>query len=218
MSVRAYVFAVATIAFSASVNAKLIEYDLSATMYYNDESGGTVTRDVVGSMFMDEPVFSIVDDSRIANFHYNISFFSITIGDYQYDGDGTMYSNVYAGFNPTTDYQVVAWDTFSLQSQDGLFSFGSVGTPNFYYADGTPYETNGLLTDLSDSDFFNLPYCIGCDADPGIIYNVRFSGYTGDMLDVVIQQTSIVPIPSAVWLFGSGLIGLVGLARRKTRV
>ena len=25
----------------------------------------------------------------------------------------------------------------------------------------------------------------------------------------------VVPIPSAVWLFGSGLIGLVGLARRK---
>ncbi len=26
---------------------------------------------------------------------------------------------------------------------------------------------------------------------------------------------STVPIPSAVWLFGSGLIGLIGLARRK---
>ena len=27
---------------------------------------------------------------------------------------------------------------------------------------------------------------------------------------------SVVPIPSAVWLFGSGLISLIGLARRKT--
>ncbi|MEN8106895.1 MAG: VPLPA-CTERM sorting domain-containing protein, partial [Pseudomonadota bacterium] len=25
----------------------------------------------------------------------------------------------------------------------------------------------------------------------------------------------IIPIPAAVWLFGSGLIGLVGMARRK---
>jgi len=27
---------------------------------------------------------------------------------------------------------------------------------------------------------------------------------------------SLVPVPAAVWLFGSGLIGLVGIARRKT--
>ena len=26
---------------------------------------------------------------------------------------------------------------------------------------------------------------------------------------------TIVPIPTAVWLFGSGLIGLIGIARRK---
>jgi hypothetical protein len=26
---------------------------------------------------------------------------------------------------------------------------------------------------------------------------------------------SVVPVPSAVWLFGSGLLGLVGIARRK---
>ncbi len=28
-------------------------------------------------------------------------------------------------------------------------------------------------------------------------------------------DVSAVPIPSAVWLFGSGLIGLIGIARRK---
>ena len=27
---------------------------------------------------------------------------------------------------------------------------------------------------------------------------------------------SVVPVPAAVWLFGSGLIGLVGLARRRS--
>ena len=28
-------------------------------------------------------------------------------------------------------------------------------------------------------------------------------------------RTSVVPVPAAVWLFGSGLIGLIGFARRK---
>jgi len=27
---------------------------------------------------------------------------------------------------------------------------------------------------------------------------------------------SVIPVPTAVWLFGSGLLSLIGLARRKT--
>jgi hypothetical protein len=30
-------------------------------------------------------------------------------------------------------------------------------------------------------------------------------------------QTTVVPVPAAVWLFGSGMIGLVGIARRKAK-
>ena len=29
-------------------------------------------------------------------------------------------------------------------------------------------------------------------------------------------QVQVVPIPAAIWLFGSGLLGLIGMARRKT--
>jgi hypothetical protein len=28
-------------------------------------------------------------------------------------------------------------------------------------------------------------------------------------------STLAIPIPSAIWLFGSGLLGLIGIARRK---
>ena len=38
------------------------------------------------------------------------------------------------------------------------------------------------------------------------------AGYVGSFL---IRDTTVVPIPAAVWLFGSGLISLVGFARRK---
>jgi len=55
----------------------------------------------------------------------------------------------------------------------------------------------------------------------------RFDGSTGDFIDVFAtgsglgQTTSLVftpsavPIPAAVWLFGSGLLGLIGIAKRK---
>ena len=42
-------------------------------------------------------------------------------------------------------------------------------------------------------------------------YDVHFSP-NGSVLEVDVR---VVPVPAAVWLFGSGLLGLVGVARRK---
>jgi hypothetical protein len=36
-------------------------------------------------------------------------------------------------------------------------------------------------------------------------------------IHVVSNEVAAVPVPAAVWLFGSGLIGLVGIARRKKK-
>ena len=46
---------------------------------------------------------------------------------------------------------------------------------------------------------------------------VLFSGTGGtNFLNTVLTiETTVVPVPAAVWLFGSGLIGLIGFARRK---
>jgi len=43
--------------------------------------------------------------------------------------------------------------------------------------------------------------------------NVNFDIGSGNSLTVL--SVSSVPVPAAVWLFGSGLIGLIGVARRK---
>ena len=54
---------------------------------------------------------------------------------------------------------------------------------------------------------------------------VTFGGFGAQLLAVDMNGAQIsipfasyvtfIPIPAAIWLFGSGLIGLVGLARRK---
>ena len=44
------------------------------------------------------------------------------------------------------------------------------------------------------------------------IYNITFSN--GSVISIDATPT-IVPLPAAVWLFGAGLIGLIGVARRK---
>ena len=32
---------------------------------------------------------------------------------------------------------------------------------------------------------------------------------------MALVNATVVPVPAAVWLFGSGLLGLIGIARRK---
>jgi hypothetical protein len=45
-------------------------------------------------------------------------------------------------------------------------------------------------------------------AGPFIGFSPAFSG-------TATPQQTVIPVPAAVWLFGSGLLGLVGVARRK---
>jgi hypothetical protein len=49
----------------------------------------------------------------------------------------------------------------------------------------------------------------------GGISAIRISNETSGIEADHLQYGSIVPIPAALWLFGSGLLGLVGMARRK---
>lgn len=52
--------------------------------------------------------------------------------------------------------------------------------------------------------------------DPGdTVYSTDYDYLTDTYSQIVVQDLSAVPVPAAVWLFGSGLIGLAGLAKRK---
>jgi len=50
---------------------------------------------------------------------------------------------------------------------------------------------------------------------PFVGLNVNFDIGSGHSL--TLTNISSVPVPAAVWLFGSGLLGLIGVARRKVR-
>ena len=74
---------------------------------------------------------------------------------------------------------------------------------NFDYGD-LMFRFSGLSynSDIENKDFDSSNFC--CDFD-------------GDDFDGTWHSASVsaVPVPAAVWLFGSGLLGLVGIERRK---
>ncbi len=47
-------------------------------------------------------------------------------------------------------------------------------------------------------------------AGPFVGFNANF-----DVLSMTVTNVTAIPVPAAVWLLGSGLLGLVGVARRK---
>ena len=68
-------------------------------------------------------------------------------------------------------------------------------------AESTP-DASGLTRRYSDSGTWSNTF--------GVFANSR-----GSLALNLSGEIATVPVPAAVWLFGSGLLGLVGMARRK---
>lgn len=92
------------------------------------------------------------------------------------------------------------------------------GIPNINLGgDSITFSDTGLATvscalDCSVGDIFTLDY----SAHVPLSDQNGFAGvYWGIHLEGVV---STVPVPAAAWLFASGLIGLIGVARHKSRV
>ena len=154
----------------------------------------------------------------------------------------TSYRNIdLSGFNiDTGGYFVVCSDTTAVANCDYSFT-----TSNSWFQNGAPdaiglFENSNLIDSLSyegelspftegnvlsvsdnntdilsisripngiDTDDNFADFQLGC-ITPGSA-NIAGTG------DCSLITPSAVPLPAAAWLFGSGIIGLVGLARRK---
>jgi len=71
--------------------------------------------------------------------------------------------------------------------------------------------------DCSDTDTFTLSYAAHVPlGDASGFGGVPYTLYLeGSIVGALPEAVSAVPVPAAVWLFGSGLLGLVGVARRR---
>ena len=120
--------------------------------------------------------------------------------------------------------------TLAIFDEEADFGVGpnlEVDVPELIFWDGvntlSDIDANSLTIDgdfvLAVSDDGGTTWT-GGDINPGSVfthpeansYAVQFTGLGG--IEVVVDLAP-VPVPAAVWLFGSGLLGLVGVARRR---
>jgi hypothetical protein len=81
------------------------------------------------------------------------------------------------------------------------------GPLSFDQPDWTSFAGNFTLG--ADVSAYTLEFAAICGADENC-----FSNYYIDNV-VINADIDPIPVPAAVWLFGSGLLGLIGIARKK---
>jgi len=99
---------------------------------------------------------------------------------------------------------------FSLTKTSGVW--------NVFATDGT-FGTVPVFTLTSVSEAFNTSGELLLSGDLQFTTGFGFGGLIGANASTVIGSfnlaPSAVPVPAAVWLFGTGLVGLVGAGKRK---
>jgi len=157
-------------------------------------------------------------------------------GTFTYDG----INDIYPGGLQEVPVDTPVQNEFSLSNVRGTLAMATLaGDPNSATSQWfINLEDNSPFLDTQNGGFTVFGRVIGSgmdvvDAIAAVpVYNltnihpafgeIPLSGYAGafdsdnQLIKISNVSVSAVPIPAAVWLFGSGLLGLIGLARRKS--
>ena len=185
-----------------------------------DNGGGLIYDDVLNITWAQPDTINITQDSA------NTWVSGLTLGGVS--GWRLPYISVVAGVGPTvTPIDCSTASESACRDNELGYMFyhnlgGTLGTQildrnedpdlilfptlaNVYYHSGTLYNATTVWGFKMGGGGFALSGT-----------NVPYADYTIARAWAV-HEGNIVPVPAAVWLFGSGLIGLVGLARRKAQ-
>ena len=121
------------------------------------------------------------------------------------------YYNTNSGFSNSSDgaYADQSIDVDNFISLFGITGINASADLSWgFYEDETT-----ILRIFGVTDFFD-GRTIVYGPDHALDYDGRRTNGSGLVGSYLVRET-VVPIPATVWLFGSGLIGLIGVARRK---
>lgn len=124
---------------------------------------------------------------------------------------GTFDDSVLSGGTGSVDFSGVPGNSFSITAGSYSFTEADDITGGVYPSlslNGGLFDDFNFLADIGSFGYFDsqLGYFDGDDDNYGLI--------SGTWVDFSMTPV-VVPVPAAVWLLGSGLLGLMGIARRK---
>jgi hypothetical protein len=150
---------------------------------------------------LDSSTFTLgIDDFEEGDTRERGLLFDASAIPLRFDRPGFLVSNARSMCDPTCEVALGGRATLSLLDADNY--------QTVYLTDGTVTSRSDVLALLPPGTPFT-PFAGGFTYGKGV--NVGGSGIgTGG-----VYQLSAVPVPAAIWLLGSGLLGLIGMAWRK---
>jgi hypothetical protein len=147
--------------------------------------------------------------------------------NYQHQVDNYSYDDmVLFVFDNTMTFNDIVVDPYLTTDTDVTFWIGNITSSDLTGLDDVTLLTTGGFSSPIDQLFYGAtttPQTIDLFGGLGnalLIGGQRDSGAPDDddffKISSLTVTTTVVPVPAAVWLFGSGLIGLAGFARRKS--
>lgn len=122
---------------------------------------------------------------------------------------GSTVASHYIFFDPGPNTDIVGTITFDSEIFGIITSTDNLADSDFLANTGVTYE-NDSLRGLESGDIVTITGLNTIEVD-------FFAGSPGDYIRVLTDFSpgGVIPIPAAVWLFGSALLGFAGIARRK---
>jgi hypothetical protein len=213
-------------------------YNDKNTLPANVATWGTVMADLPGAPSNDHPYQAVAGNSAETSLGLDYGLIHVSCGtntaadNCAKDGDVLTTITIkndsdYSALNGLLDvalYRNV--DTSTTSDRDAASAFGSAGFQGSSLGEAIWTASMSSVSDILFYSFIFNQAEWNATGTPGYETNGFYTlvigahGGTGSAADAVVYDvlvtTSAVPVPGAVWLFGSALAGFVGFGRRKT--
>ena len=225
MNIRTRLLIIVTLVLPTSANAALISR-LGGLAYYDDVANLTWLADANYSMTSGYDADGMMTWDAASAWVASLDVAGVTgwrlpdtidVGNDGATEGGNVFQGVDSGYNITTHSEL---SNMFFNVLGNISQFDTVGAP-------TSCIISSCLTNkIPFSNLQSFTYWSGTeyaiDAGNAWIFDMRYGLQDNNLKSntfyawaVFSGDVSAVPVPPAVWLFGSGLIALIGVARRR---
>ena len=213
-------------------HADIIDFDFTGRLSIGDPGLGLISNQPIAASFSYDTVLGIGNSNLSITtdqlfFGFPMTFHDISMN--RIDGSNLIDGTVLVDWNANNDMLThVEWDASGLfNAIDMGLQVGDTISGTNLIRDGSIFANVNSATPYSDqltgqSEFISYAPLAATSNTVGFGPETPFTGVkayfdigSGNSLHVTGYSVSSVPVPAAVWLFGSGFIGLIGIARRK---